>query len=60
MLALQCDTCRIKDVDLKYLAIVDDSKSVEKCLKINLEKYRYIKKREIYKVDIKVLHKIVE
>ena len=47
-------------MDLKYLAIVDDSKSVEKCLKINLEKYRYIKKREIYKVDIKILYKIVE
>ena len=32
----------IKDTDLKFLAIVDNQKDVENCMKINLEKYRNI------------------
>ena len=50
---------RIKDIDLKFLAIVDNQKDVENCMKINLEKYRYIKQREIYKVDNYILEQIL-
>ena len=50
---------RIKDIDLKFLAIVDNQKDVENCMKINLEKYRYIKRREIYKVDNNILEQIL-
>lgn len=42
---------RINEIDLKYLAIVYDSKEVEKCMKKKLEKYQYIKNKEIYKID---------
>lgn len=36
---------RIDEIDLKYLAVVYDSKNVEKCMKHNLKKYQYIKNK---------------
>ncbi len=50
---------RIKDTDLKFLAIIENQKDVEDCMKINLEEYRYIKRREIYKINNDILEQIL-
>jgi len=33
------NTGRIKEIDLKYLALVKNSKIIESCMKLNLKKY---------------------
>lgn len=50
---------RIQEVDLKFLAVIDDSYSVEKCMKINLDKYRIFKNKEIFKISVSILKKIL-
>ena len=47
------------EIDLKYLAIVHNSVMIEKCMKTSFKNYQYIKNKEIYKVDIVFLEKIL-
>jgi phage anti-repressor protein len=50
---------RIKEIDLKYLAIVKNSKLIEKCIKLKLKNKQYYENREIYEVDNNKLKKII-
>lgn len=51
---------RIKNVDLKYLAIVKNSKLIEQCIKLNTKKYKYDSNREILKIEPDVLKKVID
>ena len=51
---------RIKDIELKYLALVKNSVVIENCMKLKLEKNQLINNREIYKVDPNYLKKIID
>ena len=51
---------RIKEVDLKYYALVNNSVMIEKCVKLKLDKNRVIDGREIFKVDSDKLKKIID
>ena len=51
---------RIKDIELKYLALVKNSIVIENCMKLKLEKNQLIDNREIYKVDPIFLKKIID
>jgi len=51
---------RIKEVDLKYYALVNNSIMIEKCVKLKLDKNRVIEGREIFKVDADKLKKIID
>lgn len=42
---------RIKDVDLKYFALVKNNVIIENCVKLKLKKNQVIKGREIYKIE---------
>ena len=50
---------RIKEVDLKYLALVKNSKLIEKCVGLKLKTKQYYKDREIYEVTPSKLKKII-
>lgn len=50
---------RINEISLKFLAVVHDSKLVEKCMKSLLQKYQFIENKEIYKVTLSFLEKIL-
>jgi len=50
----------IKDIELKYLALVKNSIIIENCMKLKLEKNQLIQNREIYKVDPNNLKKIID
>lgn len=50
---------RIKEVELKYLAIVTKSIIIENCMKFKLKKYQVLENKEIYKVDPKKLKKVI-
>jgi hypothetical protein len=50
---------RIKEVELKYLAVVSDAKLIEKCMKENLQQYQYLENHEVYKVKPEVIKRIV-
>jgi hypothetical protein len=51
---------RIKDVELKYLALITNSVLIEKCMKLKLEKNQLIDNREIYQIDPNKLKKIID
>jgi pyruvate/2-oxoglutarate dehydrogenase complex dihydrolipoamide acyltransferase (E2) component len=51
---------RIKEVELKYFALVRNSLLIEKCLKFKLRKNQVLENTEIFKVDPKVLKKIIK
>ena len=51
---------RIKEVDLKYFALVKNNFLIEKCIGFKLENQRYIPGREIFKVDPKKLKKMID
>jgi len=51
---------RIKEVDLKYFAIVKNNVLIENCIKIALQKNRFSKNKEIYEVDPKLLKKVID
>jgi hypothetical protein len=51
---------RIKDVELKYLAIVKNSSLIEKCIRLKLKTKQYIKNREIYEVNSDKLKSIIK
>jgi len=50
---------RIKEIDLKYFALVNNSLLIEKCIGFRLDKQRLIPDREIFEVDPKKLKKII-
>jgi hypothetical protein len=50
---------RIKEIDLKYFALVNNSLLIEKCISFRLDKQRLIPDREIFEVDPKKLKKII-
>ena len=51
---------RIKEVDLKYFALVQNSLLIEKCMKLKLKKNQVIENTEIYKIDAIALKKIIK
>jgi len=51
---------RIKEVDLKYFALVTNSYMIEKCIGFKLDKNRIFEGREIFKVEPKKLKKIID
>lgn len=53
------NTGRVHEVDLKYLAIVKNSKLIEKCIKLKLKNKQFYENREIYEVDPNKLKKII-
>jgi hypothetical protein len=50
---------RIKEVDLKYLALVKNSILIENCMKLKLVKNQVIKNKEIYQIEPNKLKKII-
>ena len=51
---------RIKDVELKYLAIVKNSKLIEKCIKMKTIGKRIKKNREKIKIEPEELEKLID
>jgi hypothetical protein len=51
---------RIKEVDLKYYALVKHNLLIEKCMKIKLKKNQVAENKEIYQVDPKTIKKIID
>lgn len=51
---------RIKEVDLKYLAVVKNSLLIEKCIKGLLKGKRFRTNREVYQIDPAKLKKVIE
>ena len=51
---------RIKEVDLKYFALVKNPLLIEKCVGFKLDKTRVFPGREIFEVDPKKLKKIID
>jgi hypothetical protein len=50
---------RIKEVELKYLALVKNPLLIENCMKLQLNKYRIFENKEIYKIEPKKIKKII-
>jgi len=50
---------RIKEVDLKYLAIVKNPLLLEKCVKLKLKKNQVIKNKEIFHTEPKIIKNII-
>lgn len=51
---------KIDNVDIKYLAIVEDPLLIENCIKLFLNKYQYKEKTEIYKMSLTEITYIIE
>ena len=51
---------RIKEVDLKYLALVKNNLLIENCMKLKLKKKQFVKGKEIYKIYPIMLVKIIK
>jgi phage anti-repressor protein len=51
---------RIKEVDLKYFAVVKNNLLIENCIKLQLKKNQIFENKEIYKVDLHKLKKIID
>lgn len=51
---------RIKDVELKYFALVKNRLLIEKCVKMKLKRNQVIARREIYQVDPIMLKKVID
>ena len=51
---------RIKEVDLKYYALVKHNVLIEKCMKAKLKKNQVSQHKEIYQVDPEVIKKIID
>ena len=51
---------RIKEVDLKYFALVKNSEIIERCLKLKLKKNQVIKNKEIYRIEPEQLKKVIK
>lgn len=50
---------RIKEVDLKYFAIVKNPLLIEKCIKLKLTKNQVIKNKEIYNTTPQIIKRII-
>jgi hypothetical protein len=50
---------RIKEVDLKYLAIVKNPLLLEKCVKLKLKKNQVIENKEIFHTEPKIIKNII-
>ena len=50
---------RIREIDLKYLALVKNSLLIESCMRFKLKKNQIIKNKEIYQIEPKQLKKII-
>jgi hypothetical protein len=50
---------RIKEIDLKYLAIVKNPLLIEKCVKLKLKKNQVIENREIFNTEPTIIKKII-
>ena len=50
---------RIKEVDLKYFALIKNQVLLEKCIGLKLDKHRLIPDREIYSVEPTKIKKII-
>lgn len=53
------NTGRINEIYLKFLAIVKNSKLIEKCVKFKLKNKQFYENREIYEVEPNKLKKII-
>jgi len=51
---------RIKEVELKYFALVSNSLLIEKCIKLALDENKIYKNKEIFKVEPNKLKKIID
>jgi hypothetical protein len=50
---------RIKEVDLKYFALVKNSLLIEQCIKLKLEANQVFENKEIFKIEPKILKKVI-
>jgi len=51
---------RIKEIDLKYLAIVKNPLLVEKCIKLKLKKNQVIENKEIFMAEPKIIKNTIK
>ena len=51
---------RIKEVELKYFALVKNSLLIENCIKLKLKANQVFENKEIFKVEPKVLKKVID
>ena len=51
---------RIKEVDLKYFAIVKNSLLIENCIKFNLKNEKVFNKKEIFHTTPEIIKKIID
>ena len=51
---------RIKEVDLKYFALVKNPLLIEKCIKLKLKPNKIFENKEIFKVEPKLLKKVIQ
>jgi hypothetical protein len=50
---------RIKEVDLKYLAVVKNAFLIEKCLKTSLKDQQVIKGKELFKIELPLIKQAI-
>ena len=51
---------RIKEIELKYFALVKNSLLIEHCIKLKLKANQVFENKEIFKVEPKVLKKVID
>lgn len=51
---------RIKEVELKYLAVVKNAFLIEKCLNLKLKDKKIYKGKELFKIELSQIKKAVE
>ena len=51
---------RIKEVELKYFALVTNSLLIERCIKITLKSNQIFENKEIFKVEPRLLKKVID
>lgn len=51
---------RIKEVELKYLALVKNPLLIEKCIKLLLKKNQVFSGKELFEIDPKILKKVID
>ena len=51
---------KINETELKYLAIVKNSKLIERCIKLNTKKYQVEEHKEILKITPDALKKVID
>jgi hypothetical protein len=51
---------RIKEVELKYIALVKNPLLIEKCIKLLLKKKQVFSGKELFEIDPKILKKVID